>query len=91
MKAKDFILSIDQVIHVEVKKLYPGAITPKFVYKNDKTNSLTVDYISPRKLCYFMEGLLMGCSAYFKQNIKFSQSTCAHHGGQNCTFELNFE
>ncbi len=90
MKAKDFILSIDQVIHVEVKKLYPGALTPKFVYRNDAPGLLTVDYISPRALCHFMEGLLVGCANHFKENLAFHQSACTHQGARHCTFELKF-
>ena len=48
---KDFLLTVDSVIHVEVRKLYPEAGLPEFTYNNGQLNKLTMVYKSPRKLC----------------------------------------
>ncbi|SMF63187.1 heme NO-binding domain-containing protein [Pseudobacteriovorax antillogorgiicola] len=92
MTVKEFILSIDQIIHVEVRKLYPGAVTPTFVYHDSGDDStLEIDYSSPRNLCFFMEGLLQGCGKYFNKGLSFKQTSCVHRGGAKCHFALEFD
>ena len=46
-----FLVSVDQIIHVEVRKLFPDAGLPTFNYSDESENSLTMIYQSPRKLC----------------------------------------
>ena len=88
--AKDFIKSVDGVVHVEVFKLYPGVELPKFDYPADGSDSLSIKYTSKRKLCHFMEGLLQGCATHYGETIKFSQSACYHQGDDHCMFHLEF-
>lgn len=88
--ARDFLLSVDSVIHVEVRKLMPKAITPAFRYEDTGPDSLVIHYSSARKLCKFMEGLLDGVAEHYGTVIEHSQSQCMHEGAPHCTFVLKF-
>lgn len=91
MTIKDFIKSVDQIVHLEVHKLYPGAKTPKFIYHETYDDILEIEYISDRNLCYFMEGVLLGCAHVFKSKINLQQNKCFHRGDDRCCFEIFFE
>ena len=43
--------AVDSVIHVEVNKLYPDALTPKILVSERRDNGVTLYYQSPRKMC----------------------------------------
>ena len=58
---KTFLLTVESVIHVEVKKLFPGAITPKFEYDDPGGNRLVMRYFSERRLCPLFRGTAAGC------------------------------
>jgi predicted hydrocarbon binding protein len=88
--AKSFLKGVDGVIHVEVRKLFPKAITPSFKYEENDVNHLRIYYQSERKLCAFMEGLLDGVSDHFKIQINQEHKTCMHHGAEHCAFDLTF-
>lgn len=87
---KDFILSVHDVVHVEVKKLYPEAELPTFIYKNIKDNSLTMKYISNRNLPTLAEGLIQGAADYYNKNVKITLTECSEEN--NCyNIELSFD
>jgi Haem-NO-binding len=89
--AKAFLLSIDSVVHVEVRKLYPHAITPKFDYDDiDKKNALIIHYSSKRQMCTLMEGLIDGVAEYFGTTIRYEQRQCTGCGDARCEFHLQF-
>jgi len=50
-------MMVDELIHVEVKKLYKDAQLPEFNYEDHIDDKLTMIYRSPRKLCFLSEGL----------------------------------
>lgn len=87
---KPFLLSIHDVVHVEVKKLMPSAQPPDFTYEDRGPDGLCVRYSSARGLCHLMEGLLDGVADAFGVRIAHHQRTCRHRGGEHCTFELTF-
>ena len=88
--ARSFLLSVDSVIHVEVRKLFPEAVTPKFIYEQPAADQLIIHYQSERKLCAFMEGLIDGVAKHFNTRIDYHQSACMHHGADECEFHLTF-
>lgn len=87
---KDFLASIDSVVHVEVNKLYSQVETPSFQYQSPDADTLIIVYKSKRKLCHFMEGLLDGVAEYFKQPFSYKQNQCLLQGADCCNFELKF-
>lgn len=65
----DFLNSIENHVHVEVKKLYHDAELPTF-----KTNHINVDqfemfYSSKRPFADLAEGLIEGAAEHFKEQI----------------------
>ena len=55
----DFLSSIDDFIHVEVRKLYPDAELPVFRIKEHTKDSLVMVYFSNRGLYLFAQGLIL--------------------------------
>lgn len=84
-----FLHAVQNVIHVEVKKLNPDAVLPEFTFLNESENHLSILYESPRHLCYFCEGLIKGLAQHTGEVITTSQSECVHAGGQQCVIEVN--
>ncbi|MEZ6124977.1 MAG: heme NO-binding domain-containing protein [Planctomycetaceae bacterium] len=86
--AKEFLKSVDEIIHVEVRKLYPDAVLPVFEYEDPAENRLVMLYRSTRQLCPLAEGLLEGAAAHFQTSIQYEQTKCTHRGDDHCRFEL---
>lgn len=87
---RSFLLSVHDVIHVEVRKLFPEAVTPSFAYEELDDGTLVIAYTSERRLCHLMEGLLEGAAVHFEQPITQSHTVCMHDGAPHCRFELQF-
>lgn len=87
---KSFVKTIHSVIHVEVKKLFPGAETPHFHYEDTGPGRLVLHYTSSRKLCPLVRGLLEGAAESFGETLSLEETQCMHHGASSCVFELEF-
>lgn len=61
----DFVASIESVIHVEVRKLYPDAQLPRFDVMEHTPDSLQIVYRSDRHLGDLAFGLIESCIDYF--------------------------
>lgn len=83
-----FLVSVDQIIHVEVRKLYPDAGLPTFDYSEESENTLTMVYKSPRKLCQLAEGLISGSAKHFKQRYTIEHNPCMHTGDDHCVLKI---
>lgn len=81
-----FLKTIDQVVHVEVRKLYPDAELPGFEAVEAGPGRLQMTYRSPRCLGDFAEGLMEGCFEHFKERIGVTRSDEA--GGRVVRFDL---
>ena len=87
---KAFLLTVDRVIHVEVRKLYSEAHLPEFDYTSEHDNELTMLYRSPRQLCALAEGLIMGCAKIFDETYELTHDVCMHSGSDHCELKLKF-
>ncbi len=87
---REFLLSVHDVIHVEVMKLHTDARLPTFEYEEPSSDSLVMIYSSPRKLCALAEGLLVGVSEIFDTQFHYAQTACVHTGAEKCRFEVSF-
>ena len=83
-----FLMMVDELIHVEVKKLYKDAQLPEFNYEDHIDDKLTMFYRSPRKLCFLSEGLILGAADHFKETVSISQNCCMHQGAECCEIEV---
>lgn len=88
--AKSFLASVHNVIHVEVKKLHPDSLLPKFEYEDESDDTLTMLYSSERKLCHLAEGLVQGVGEVFNEAIAIEHPECMHDGAEKCRVELCF-
>lgn len=88
--ALPFVLTLNDIIHPEVRKLYPGAIVPVFDFDTSNPAQLLMDYESPRKLCAFAEGLVQGAADHFEETVVIEQPLCMNRGDPHCRLAITF-
>lgn len=71
----EFLKKVEDEIHAEVKKLYPSARPPKFIFIEQSGEATVFEYQSHRCLSSLCLGLLEGCAAHFSQPITIA----SHH------------
>lgn len=91
----DFVLSLNEIIHPEVRKLYPGAIVPVFTFdppvrSQAGSTSLVMGYRSHRAMCALAEGLVLGAAKWFNEPITLTQTHCVHRGDPQCVLVLTW-
>ena len=67
--ARSFLLSVNDIIHPEVRMLYPDSVPPVFSFEEHDAD-LVVTYRSGRRLDALAEGLILGCGDRFDQTIE---------------------
>ncbi len=85
--ARPFVAGINDIIHAEVRKLYPGAACPHFGLFETDEGRLVLRYMSPRRMCALAEGFLHGAADWYGETVEVSHTRCASHGDSHC--ELN--
>lgn len=88
--ARSFLLTLNNIIHPEVRKLYPGAATPVFSFEHEPDGSLLVRYNSARRLCALAEGFIHGAAAFYHERVEIRQPHCMHDGALECVFNVKF-
>ena len=66
---RPFILTLNGIIHPEVRKLYPGADTPEFDFDTSSSEVLVMNYRSKRKLCSLVEGFTEGAATHYQETV----------------------
>jgi len=87
---RPFLLTLNSIIHPEVRKLYPGADTPEFDFDTSDPDTLVMHYRSARRLCAYAQGLVEGVAEHYGQNASFVQNDCMHRGDPACVFQISF-
>jgi hypothetical protein len=87
---RPFILTLNDIIHPEVRKLYPGADTPEFDFDTSSPDVLVMNYRSKRKLCSLVEGFTEGAAAHFNESVSMQHPLCMHRGDPCCRLEFSF-
>ena len=85
---REFVLTLNDIIHPEVRKLYPGADVPEFDFDASKPDRLVMGYVSKRKLCPLAEGLLLGAGEYYQETIGLNHSQCLRRGDKRCEWTV---
>jgi hypothetical protein len=70
--AFEFIQSVHDIIHVEVKKLNPDAELPSVIAEPIDERSMLVTYQSKKPFASFALGLIQGCIDHYQQPISIS-------------------
>lgn len=84
---REFLPGINDVIHPQVLKLYPGASVPRFVLR-DSGAELELDYLSVRSMCMLAEGLILGVADHCEEAVTVDQPSCKKRGDPRCTIRI---
>jgi hypothetical protein len=85
---RSFLMTLNGIIHPEVRKLYPGAIPPTFDLRSDDPQVLELVYRSARGRCDLAEGLILGAADHYGQRVEISQAQCALRGDDVCVIRV---
>ena len=86
---RPFLLTLNDVIHSEVRKLYPGADVPVFTYDTSSSDVLLMHYSSHRKLCALAEGFIEATAAHFGEELSLDQPECMKRGDDKCVLRIS--
>ncbi len=87
---RSFLATVDSIIHIEVRKLYPDAVTPTVLVEERAATGVQLTYRSERKLCPVVEGLVTGAARRFGLAANFSHPQCMNDGAAQCVFDIDF-
>jgi len=79
---------LDQVIHVEVKKLYPDAMVPTFEAVLDG-DDMILGYRSARRMCALADGLAVGAGRWFGVDLVVTHTACVREGAPECHLRVS--
>jgi hypothetical protein len=88
--AKSFVLSVNDIIHPEVRKLYAGAGCPNFVFREHDDGRLVIGYHSPRQLCDLAHGFVEGAADQFAEAVEVEHLACMQHGDPACRLAVRW-
>jgi hypothetical protein len=92
---RSFLLTLNDIIHPEVRKLYPGADVPVFDFNpvpglEVGEDRLIVGYRSARRLCALAEGFIQGAAQVFGEQVAIEQPECMLRGDERCALVCTF-
>ncbi len=85
-----FLLTLNDIIHPEVRKLYPGVDVPEFDFETPSDDTLVIGYRSARKLCALAEGFIQGATAHYGEEVVIEQNKCMLQGDDECVIVCTF-
>ncbi|MFO0629458.1 MAG: heme NO-binding domain-containing protein [Polyangiales bacterium] len=83
--------SVDEHIHVEVRKLYPDAELPRFDVEHHDDTRMVLVYRSSRPFADLAEGLIEATAAHFGDTITLQRSEIETSEGTAVRFEITRE
>ncbi len=89
--ARSFILSVNEIIHPEVRKLYSGAGCPHFQFSTAPDGDLIIGYQSPRRLCALAEGFIRGAAAHYGEQVTISHLACMLEDSPVCRLRVRWD
>lgn len=85
----EFLETVENHIHVEVKKLYPDATLPSFETKRLTNNDLVMIYRSSCPFADFAHGLISGCADFYKEAVDITYEDHNKNGNYCRIFTLH--
>lgn len=86
--ARSFLLSLNTVVHPEVRRLFPGAMVPEFVHRFPSPDVLELVYTGMRGRCDLAEGLVVGAGLYYDEQLEVTQPQCTRRGDDTCVLRV---
>jgi hypothetical protein len=87
---RPFVLSVNSIIHPEVRKIYPGADVPTFEFRDAPEGRLMMGYLSPRRLCALAQGFIEGAATHYGETAIVEHRECMHKGDKRCLCHISF-
>jgi hypothetical protein len=84
----DFLETIENHVHVEVRKLYPDAELPNFAVERPDSDTLIMTYQSKRPFAPLAYGLISGTARYFEEDIQMEMSELSDGVGGHARFVM---
>lgn len=88
--SKDFVLSVNSMIHPEVRKLYSGASCPFFHFREAADGAVTMEYDSARRMCDLADGFVRGAANLYCEGVDVLHHRCMNHGDEKCVLEMRW-
>jgi hypothetical protein len=88
-RAADLVVTLNDVIHPEVRKLHDAANPPEFVFTTDG-DDLLVEYHSHRGLCALADGMIVGTAEHFGERAEVAHDRCTAEGDAACLLRCRF-
>jgi hypothetical protein len=88
---RPFLLTLNHVIHPEVRKIYPGAVVPVFEFDTSADDTLVMQYRSERLLCSFAAGLIDGAAEHYGEQLALEHPKCMSRGDADCLFRVSVQ
>ncbi len=90
-ETRSFLLTLEDVIHPEVRKVHPDTAPPEFWFGNDDPRRLRIHYRSQRRLCALAEGMIGGAATHFGEQARLVHQSCMLDGEDHCVIDARFE
>lgn len=65
----DLLVAVEDIIHVEVRKLWDNVELPSFEYERPDSKNLVMTYNSTRPFADLCEGLILACIEHYQESI----------------------
>lgn len=88
---RPFLLTLNDVIHPEVRKIHADARPPEFWFDEADDRALVIHYDSARRLCLLAEGMILGAADHYGERARVEQVACMHDGADRCLLTATFE
>lgn len=85
-----FLLTLNDIIHAEVRKLYPGADVPEFEFDVRGEDEVVLGYRSARQLCALAVGFITGAADHYGETVVVDQPQCMLEGASSCLLHCRF-
>ena len=85
-----FLLTLNDIIHAEVRKLYPDAQVPVFSFEAPEEGRLRIEYRSARKMCPLAVGFIEGAADRFHETVIIEQPECMLRGDDRCLLDTTY-
>ena len=89
---KNFLMQLNAIHEVELKKLWPDARPPLFNCEDTGQNTMTFVYDSPRQMFDLVEGVLAGVRDYYKVGMQWKKLVVeGQQGYPVARFDIQFD
>ena len=88
--SRSLLRALNQIIHPEVRKLYPDSETPDFRVVKESSVMIDLEYTSQRSLCSFALGMAAGAVDYFGEKAEISHPVCRLRDDSACILRVHY-